>query len=92
MLVAISSINNRLLVVKCYSSLMVSSFSRNEFNSYSLCHFCCFVIDFYVMLILRGISSLFYIYNFLLLFIFVDFMVIFNLIMLKFYLFFCLFF
>jgi hypothetical protein len=27
------SINNGLLVVKCYSSLVVSGFSRNEFNS-----------------------------------------------------------
>jgi len=35
------SINNRLLVVKCYSSLVVSGFSRNEFNSYILFNFCC---------------------------------------------------
>jgi hypothetical protein len=27
------SINNRLLVVKCYSNLVVSGFPRNEFNS-----------------------------------------------------------
>jgi hypothetical protein len=27
------SINNKLLVVKCYSSLVVSGFSRNELNS-----------------------------------------------------------
>jgi hypothetical protein len=30
------SINKRLLVVKCYSSLVVSGFSRNEFDSYIL--------------------------------------------------------
>jgi len=30
------SINNRLLVMKCYSSLVVSGFSRNEFNSYTI--------------------------------------------------------
>ena len=29
------SINNKLLVVKCFS-LVVSGFSRNEFNSYTL--------------------------------------------------------
>jgi len=28
------SIDNSLLVMKCYSSLVVSGFSRNEFNSY----------------------------------------------------------
>ena len=33
------SINNSLLVVKCYSSLVVSGFSRNEFNSYILFNF-----------------------------------------------------
>ena len=37
------SINNRLLVVRCYSSLVVSGFSTNEFNSYVLFNFCCFV-------------------------------------------------
>jgi hypothetical protein len=36
-----SNINNRLLVMKCYSSLVVSGFSRNEFNSYILFNFCC---------------------------------------------------
>jgi hypothetical protein len=30
------SINNGLLVVKCYSSLVVSGFLRNEFNSSTL--------------------------------------------------------
>jgi hypothetical protein len=35
------SINNRLLVMKCYSSLEVSGFSRNEFNSFILFNFCC---------------------------------------------------
>jgi len=35
------SINNNLLVMKCYSSLVVSGFSRNEFNSYILFNFCC---------------------------------------------------
>ena len=39
-----------------------------------------------------GISSLFYFYNYCSEFSFVDFIVIFNLIMLKFYFFFCLFF
>jgi hypothetical protein len=33
------SINNKLLVMKCYSSLVVSGFSRNEFNSYILFNF-----------------------------------------------------
>ena len=84
-------INNRLLVVKCYSSLVVSGFSRNEFNSCSLFNFYFYFICFYLVLRLRGISSLFYFYNFYWLFSFVDFMVIFNLIMLKFYLLFCLF-
>ena len=42
------SINNRLLVVKCYSSLVVSGFSRNEFNSYILFNFCCCFYLFYV--------------------------------------------
>ena len=41
------SINNNLLVVICYSSLVVSGFSRNEFNSYILCNFCCWFIYFY---------------------------------------------
>jgi hypothetical protein len=34
------SINNRLFVVKCYSSLVVSGFSRNEFNSCILFNLC----------------------------------------------------
>jgi len=85
------SINNSLLVVKCYSSLVVSGFSRNEFNSYILYNFCSLFIYFYLMLRLRGMSSLFWFYNFFVKFSFVDFMVIFNLIILKFYLFFCLF-
>ena len=87
-----SSINNRLLVMKCYSSLMVSGFPRNEFNSCILFNFCCYFTYFYLMLRLRGISSLFYFYNCCSKFNFVDFIVIFNLIMLKFYFFFCLFF
>jgi hypothetical protein len=40
-----TSINNILLVVKYYSSLVVSGFSRNEFNSEILFNFCCFVND-----------------------------------------------
>jgi len=40
------SINNNLLVMKCYSSLVVSGFSRNEFNSYILFNFCCFLFIF----------------------------------------------
>ena len=35
------SINNRLLVVRCYSSLVVSDFLRNEFNSFTLFNFYC---------------------------------------------------
>jgi len=35
------SINNRLLVVRCYSSLVVSDFSRNKFNSFALFNFYC---------------------------------------------------
>jgi hypothetical protein len=35
------SINNKLLVLKCYLSLMVSGFSRNKFNSYNLFNFYC---------------------------------------------------
>ena len=35
------SINNKLFVVKCYSSLVVYGFSRNEFNSRILFNFCC---------------------------------------------------
>lgn len=57
------SINNKSLVVKCYSSLEVSGFSRNEFNSCILFNFCCLFINFYFMLRLGGISSLFYFYN-----------------------------
>jgi hypothetical protein len=62
------SINNRLLAVKCYSSLVFSGFSRNEFNSYILFNFCYYYyyyyfIYFYLMLRLRGISFLFYFYN-----------------------------
>jgi len=38
-----SIIKNNLLVMKCYSSLVVSGFSRNEFNSYILFNFCCFL-------------------------------------------------
>lgn len=71
---------------------MVSGFPRNEFNSCILFNFCCYFTYFYLMLRLRGISSLFYFYNCCSKFNFVDFIVIFNLIMLKFYFFFCLFF
>jgi hypothetical protein len=77
------SSNNRLLVMKCYSSLVVTGFSRNEFNSCSLFNFYCYFTCFYLVLKLQGISSLFDFYNFLYLFRFVDFMVIFDLIMLK---------
>jgi len=47
------SINNRLLVVKCYSALVVSGFSRNEFNLCTLFNLCCFIYI-YMMLRLRG--------------------------------------
>jgi hypothetical protein len=50
------SINNNLLEVKCYSSLVVSGFSRNEFNSHILFNFCCFLIYFYLI---KGVSSLY---------------------------------
>ena len=59
------SISNNLLLVKCYSSLVVSGLSRNEFNPYILFNFCCLFIYFYLMIRLRGISSLFLFYNFL---------------------------
>jgi len=49
------SINNNLVVVKCYSSLVVSGFSRSEFNSYILFNFCCLFTYFYLMLRLGGI-------------------------------------
>jgi len=39
------SINNRWLVVKCYSFLVVSGFSRNELNSYILFNLCCWFIS-----------------------------------------------
>ena len=52
------------LIIIYYSSLVVSGFSRNEFNSYILFNFCFLFTYFYLMLRLRGISSLFYFYNF----------------------------
>jgi hypothetical protein len=58
-----NNINNRLLEVKCYSSLVVSGFSRNEFNSCSLFNFYFYFTYFYLVLRLRGISSLFNFYN-----------------------------
>ena len=40
------SFYNTLLAVKCYSSLVASGFSRNEFNSCVLLNFCsCFELD-----------------------------------------------
>ena len=44
------SINNNLLVVQFYSSLVVSGFSRNEFNSYILFNVCfsLFIIYIYI--------------------------------------------
>lgn len=58
------SIKDRLLVVKCYSFLVVSGFSRNEFNSCVLFRFLLLFICLYWALRLRGISSLFCFYNF----------------------------
>jgi hypothetical protein len=58
-----SNINNKSLVMKCYFSLMVSGFSRNEFYSYILFNFCCCLYLFYLMLRLKGISCLFYFCN-----------------------------
>jgi hypothetical protein len=58
------NINNRLLVVRCYSPLVVSGFSRNEFNSCSLFNFYFCFNCFYLVLKLRGVSSLFDCYNF----------------------------
>jgi len=55
---------NGLLVVICYSSLLVSGFPRNEFNSCVLFKVYCWFIAFYLMLRLGGTSSLFYYYNF----------------------------
>jgi len=37
-------INNKLLVVKYGAPLLVSGFSRNEFISYILFNFCCFIL------------------------------------------------
>ena len=51
--------------MECYSSLVVSGFSRNKFNSYILFNFCCLFTYFYFMLRLSGIICLFYFYNFL---------------------------
>jgi hypothetical protein len=34
-----NSINDKLLVIKCYSTSVVPGFSRNEFNSYVLFNF-----------------------------------------------------
>ena len=42
-------INNNSLVVKCYSSLVVSGFTRNEFNSYIIFNFRCLFTYFYLM-------------------------------------------
>ena len=57
---------------------------KHEFNSCIIFNVCYCFIYFYLMLRLRGISSLSYYYNYLFKFGFVDFIVIFNLIMLKF--------
>jgi hypothetical protein len=57
-------IDNRLLVVKCYSSLVVPGFSRNKFNSYSLFNCYCSFTHFYLVLKLREICCLFDFYNF----------------------------
>jgi hypothetical protein len=48
------NINNRLLVVKCYSSLVVSGFPRNEFNSCILSNFCCLVYLFLFGVNIKG--------------------------------------
>ena len=58
------NIKDRLLAVKCYSSLVVSGFSRNEFNSCVLFRFLLLFILLYLAPRLGGISSLFYFYNF----------------------------
>jgi hypothetical protein len=58
------SIKNRLLVVKCYSFLVVSDFSRNEFNSCVLVRLLLLFVFPYLTLRLRGIISLFCFYNF----------------------------
>jgi len=57
-------IGNGSLVVICYSSLLVSGFPRNEFNSCVLFKVYCWFIPFYLMLRLGGTSFLFYYYNF----------------------------
>ena len=44
------SISNNLLVVKCYSSLVVSGFSRNEFNSYVLFNLYCSFIYLFIFI------------------------------------------
>ena len=44
------SINNNLFVVKCYWSLVVSGFSRNEFNSYVLFNLYCSFIYLFIFI------------------------------------------
>jgi len=48
------SINNNLLVVKCYSTSVVSGFSRNVFNSYILFNFCCWLYLFLFDVKIKG--------------------------------------
>jgi hypothetical protein len=50
-------INNRILVVECYSSLVISCFSRNEFNLCSLFNLYCYFTCFYLVLKLMEIST-----------------------------------
>jgi len=79
------SIINRVLAAKSYSSLVVSVFSRNKFNSFVFLNFYYWFTYFYLVSRLRGISCLISFYNFLLYLVFFYFVVIFDLISLKFY-------
>jgi hypothetical protein len=63
--------------VKCYSSLVVSGFSRNEFNCCALFKFYCwFIFHLILRLVGGGGLALYFIFIILFLFSFVDFIVI----------------
>jgi len=57
------SINNGLLLVKCYSHLVVSGFSKINLIHVPYLNSVVVLFVSILMLILMGISSLFYVYN-----------------------------
>ena len=61
-------INNSLLAVKFYSSLVVSGLSKNEFNSCTLFNFYCYFTSFYLVLRWGGelcfVFILFFLFSF----------------------------